>query len=80
MTYADIHARDLANAGWSYGFTSYRTRDGRKMVVADAHKDGMRYVVHAESLGAAMLELKCQALNGERRLPEVPSSGLGSVG
>lgn len=69
MTYADIHARDLGKAGWSHGFTSYFTRAGRKMVVADAHKDGMHYVVHAESLGAALLELKCQALYGERREP-----------
>lgn len=50
MTYADIHARDLARAGWSYGFTSHLTRDGRRMVAADAHKDGVRFVVHANSL------------------------------
>ena len=34
----------------------------RQMVVADAHKDGVRLIVHAECLATAMLELKLQAL------------------
>jgi hypothetical protein len=38
MTYVDLHARALTKAGWSLGFSSYVDRDGRKMVVADAHK------------------------------------------
>ena len=48
MTYADIHARSLAQAGWSYGFTSYVNGDGRRMIVAHAHRDGVRLIVHAE--------------------------------
>jgi hypothetical protein len=60
MTYADIHADTLARAGWSYGFTSYVDRDGRKMIVADAHKDGVRFIVHAE--------LRTQAIDGYGRL------------
>jgi hypothetical protein len=60
-----MHARDLAPAGWSRGFTSCFTRDGRKMIVADAHNDGVRYAVHAESLPTAMLESKMQALAAE---------------
>jgi hypothetical protein len=62
MTYADIHAEALARAGWSHGFTTYVDREGRKIVVADAHKDGVRFIVHAECLATAMLELKTQAL------------------
>jgi hypothetical protein len=31
--------------------------DGRKMIVADAHKDGVRLIVHAECLETALLEL-----------------------
>jgi hypothetical protein len=42
MTCADIHAEALARAGWSFSFTSYVNGDGRKMIVADAHKDGVR--------------------------------------
>ena len=59
-------AEELSSAGWSIGFVSYFTRDGRKMHTADAHKGGVRYVVHAETLAVAMLELKCQALAVER--------------
>jgi hypothetical protein len=57
MKYVDIHTRALAKACWSYGFTSYVDRDGRKMIVADAHKDGVRVIAHAECLETALLEL-----------------------
>jgi hypothetical protein len=33
-----------------------------KLIVADAHKDGQRFIVHAECLATAMLELRTQAL------------------
>jgi hypothetical protein len=48
VTYADIHAEALAGAGWGYGFTAYVNGNGWKMIVADAHKDGVRLIVHAE--------------------------------
>jgi hypothetical protein len=57
MTYAEIHAKALARAGWSYGFTSYLQRDGCKTVVADAHRNGVRLIAHAECLETALLEL-----------------------
>ena len=45
----------------AYGFTGHVNGDGRQMVVADAHKDGVRLIVHTECLESAMLELKFEA-------------------
>jgi len=44
-------ADGLHRAGWSWGCMGYITRAGRKMHCADAHRDGKRYVVHAEEIG-----------------------------
>ena len=31
--------------GYSYGYTSHATRDGRTMFVADVHRDGKQFIV-----------------------------------
>jgi len=48
-------------AGWPYGFAATWRATVRQMVVADAHKDGVRLIVHAECLATAMLELRLEA-------------------
>jgi hypothetical protein len=40
-------------------------RDKATLTVADAHRNGVRLIVHAECLATATLELKLQALAGK---------------
>jgi hypothetical protein len=58
-------ADGLYRDGWSWGVMGYITRDGRKMHCVDAHRDGKRYVVHAEEFGTAFLELEAQVSRGK---------------
>jgi hypothetical protein len=58
--YWEMMADGLHRDGWSYGVAAYLTRDGRTMHCADAHRDGQRYVVHAEELCVAFLDFEAQ--------------------
>jgi hypothetical protein len=50
---------NLSKAGWSWGCVSAVESSGRTIFVADAHRDdGKRFVVRAEELLAAFLELE----------------------
>ncbi len=61
QTYWELIADELARDGWTWGTVSYFTGDGRRLHCADAHcGDGRRFIVHAESKGAAFLELQTQ--------------------
>jgi hypothetical protein len=42
-------ADNLSKAGWSWGFVSAVDSRGRTIFVADAHRDGQRFVVRAAS-------------------------------
>ena len=60
--YSDIIAEEMHKAGWSYGYTAAFI-EGEMLYVVDAHKDdGHRYVVYAETLMTAFMELR-KALN-----------------
>ena len=55
----DSLASDLHTAGWSYGHTAYRDTDtGKRVFVADAHKDGQRCVARGDTLVGAYIELQ----------------------
>jgi hypothetical protein len=43
-----IIADNLHNAGWSLGWVSALDREGRTIWIADAHRDGKRYVLRAD--------------------------------
>ena len=59
--YWELIAGGLGRAGWSWGHVSYFDRDGRKMHCVDAHRDdGPRFIVHAEELAIAFIELEAQ--------------------
>ena len=53
-------------AGWSWGYCCAVTRDGWRWIV-DAHCEGGRYIVHADELLSAFLELE-QTLLGSGAL------------
>ena len=59
--YWEMIADGLGRAGWTWGHVSYFAGDGRKMFCADAHRgDGRRFIVHAEDLAVAFIELEAQ--------------------
>jgi hypothetical protein len=59
----EIIADNLSKAGWSWGCVSAIDSEGRTIFVADAHRgDGKRFVVHADEILTAFLELEAAIL------------------
>jgi hypothetical protein len=59
MKYWEIIANNLSKAGWSLGWVSTLDRKGRTIWIVDAHRDdGKRFVVHADEMLTAFLELE----------------------
>ena len=59
MKYWEIIADNLSKAGWSYGYVSAIDSEGRTIRIVDAHRgDGQRFVVRADELLTAFLELE----------------------
>src|SRR5438132_8199220 len=59
LKYWKIIADNLKKRGWSYGYVSALDSWGRTIWIADAHRgDGKRFVVHADELLTAFLELQ----------------------
>ena len=54
----EIIANNLHKAGWSYGYVSALDRQGRTIWIADAYRDGRRFIVRADELLTAFLELE----------------------
>jgi hypothetical protein len=50
-------ADNLSKAGWSWGCVSAIDSRGRKIWIADAHRDNRRFVVRADEKLTAFLEL-----------------------
>ena len=59
MKYLQIIADNLKEVGWSLDCVSAVTSEGRIIWVADPHRDdGRRFVVHADEILTAFLELE----------------------
>ena len=55
----EIIADNLSKAGWSWGCVAAIDSNGRTFFVADAHRDdGKRFVVRADEMLTAFLELE----------------------
>ena len=54
----EIIADNLSNAGWTWGCVSAIDSNGRTIWIADAHRDGKRFVVRADEKLTAFLELE----------------------
>ena len=61
----ELIADKLSASGWSWGFVSTIDSNGRTIWIADAHRDGKRFVVHADELLTAFLELESAILADE---------------
>ena len=63
MKYWEIIADRLSNAGWCWGYTSLIDSAGQTLFNVDAHRhDGSRYIVRADELLSAFLELEATLL------------------
>jgi len=59
MKYWEIIANRLMKAGWSWRWVSAIDSEGRTIWIADAHRnDGKRFVVRADEILTAFLELQ----------------------
>ena len=58
MKYWEIIAGNLSKAGWSWGCVSALDCKGRTLWIADAHGYGKRFIVRADDLLTAFLELQ----------------------
>jgi len=59
----DIIADNLKKAGWSLGRVSALDREGRTIWIVDAHGYGKRFVVRADEMLTAFVELQ-RAIHG----------------
>jgi hypothetical protein len=58
MKYWEIIDDNLKSAGWSLGWVSAIDSHGRTIWIVDAHRDGKRFVVRADEILTAFLELQ----------------------
>ena len=59
VKYWEIIADNLSKAGWSWGWVSAIDANRRTIWIADAHRDdGKRFVVRADEMLSAFLELE----------------------
>ena len=59
MKYWEIIADNLSKAGWSLGWVSAIDSQGREIWIVDAHRDdGRRFIVRADEILSAFLELE----------------------
>jgi hypothetical protein len=63
VKYWEIIANRLSKAGWSLGWVSAIDAQGRTIWIVDAHRDdGRRFIVHADEILSAFVELEREAL------------------
>ena len=58
MKYWEIIVDNLHKAGFSLGWVSALDVEGRTIWIVDAHRDGKRFIVRADEMLAAFLELE----------------------
>jgi hypothetical protein len=58
VKYWEIIADNLHKAGWSWGCVSAMDCEERTIWIADAHREGERFIVRADEKLTAFLELE----------------------
>lgn len=58
MKHWEIIADNLHDAGFSLGWVSALDVEGRTIWIVDAHRDGKRFIVRADEISTAFLELQ----------------------
>jgi hypothetical protein len=63
VKYWETIADNLSKAGWSWGCVSAIDSNGRTIWIVDAHRDdGRRFIVRADEILSAFVELERQVL------------------
>jgi hypothetical protein len=60
VKYWEIIADNLSKARWNLGYASALDSNGRTIWIADAHRDGKRFVVRADEKLTVFMELKSE--------------------
>jgi hypothetical protein len=58
VKYWEIIADNLSEAGWSWGCVAAIDSRGRTIFVADAHRDGQRFIVRSDEKLTAFLQIE----------------------
>jgi hypothetical protein len=58
VKYWEIIADNLHDAGWSLGWVPALDVHGRTIWIVDAHRDGRRFIVRADEMLTAFIELQ----------------------
>jgi hypothetical protein len=58
VKYWEIVADNLSKAGWSWGCVSAIDSNGRAIWIADAHRDGKRFIVRSDEKLTAFLKFE----------------------
>jgi uncharacterized protein YfaQ (DUF2300 family) len=70
VKYWEIIADNLSKADWSWGGVSGTDSEGRTIWIADAHRgDGKRFVVRADEMLTAFIELESAIRAGSLKSP-----------
>ncbi len=64
--YWEMISDKLSREGFSVGHVGFADAEGRELWSADASRDGKRWIVHAENLSAAYLEIEQQTRDAVR--------------
>jgi hypothetical protein len=60
----EIIADNLKKRGWSLGWVSAIDSEGRTIWIVDAHRDGQRFIVNADEILTAFVELESAIRSG----------------
>ena len=66
VKYWEIIANNLNKAGWTLGWISAIDREGRTIWIVDAHGYGKRFIVRADEMLTAFMELESAIRAGSR--------------
>ena len=70
----EIIADNLSKAGWSWSYVAAIDSNGRTIWIADAHRgDGKRFVVRADELLTAFVELESALIRTLRNVGQGPT-------
>ena len=58
VKYCEIIADNLHEAGWSLGWVSVVGLERRTIWIVDAHRNGKRFIVHADDVPTAFVKLQ----------------------
>ena len=78
MKYCEIIADNLHKAGWSLGWVSALDSEGRTIWIVEAHGYGKRFIVRADEMLTAFVEVERAIHRFAVNLMLEPNDGFGA--